>query len=117
MIAIALIMAATATQLRSTAHDYYEWQKGEFPVSASDQGFHAYDDRITDYSSPAVARRVAHVHDLLQKVRATDISKWSKEDQIDAILFRAQRWSPDQFAGASRGGGRQVVFEDDGSQV
>src|ERR1700686_2109188 len=67
MIEIALIMAATATQpqltpqsLRSTAHEYYEWQKSEYPVFASDQGFHAYDDRITDYSSAAIARRAAH---------------------------------------------------------
>src|SRR5438067_563983 len=95
MIAIALIMAATAIQLRSTAHDYYEWQKREFPVFASDQGFHAYDDRITDYSPAAVAQREAHVHDLLQQVRATDISKWGKDDQIDAILFPAQLEAPD----------------------
>jgi uncharacterized protein (DUF885 family) len=102
MIEIALIMAATATQpqltpqsLRSTAHEYYEWQKSEYPVFASDQGFHAYDDRITDYSSAAIARRAAHVHDLLQQIRATDVSKWSKDDQIDAILFRAQLEAPD----------------------
>src|SRR5881296_1430035 len=90
MIAIALIMAATATQLRSTAHDYYEWQKREFPVFASDQGFHAHDDRLADFSTSAIARRCAHVRGLLDRVRATDISKWSKDDKIDAILFRAQ---------------------------
>src|SRR5258705_9027203 len=99
MIAIALIMAATATltpqSLRSAAHEYYEWQKREFPVFASDQGFHAYDDRITDYSAAAIARRTAHVHDLLEQVRKTDITRWSKDDQIDAILFRAQLEAPD----------------------
>ncbi|MDQ6800314.1 MAG: DUF885 domain-containing protein [Acidobacteriota bacterium] len=102
MIGIALIMAATAIQpqltpqsLRTTAHEYYEWQKREFPVFASDQGFHAYDDRITDYSPEAVSRRAAHVHRLLQQIRAADISKWGKDDQIDAILFRAQLEGPD----------------------
>jgi uncharacterized protein (DUF885 family) len=100
MIAFALIMAAAATtmtpqSLRDTAHEYYEWQKREFPVFASDQGFHAYDDRVTDYSPAAIARREAHVHDLLQQLRTTDISRWSKDDQIDAILFRAQLEAPD----------------------
>src|SRR6266508_3662839 len=42
--------------LRTTAHDYYEWRKREFPVAASDQGFHAYDDRLTDNSPAAIAR-------------------------------------------------------------
>src|SRR5260370_42270305 len=95
-------MAVTAAQpqltpqsLRSTAHDYYEWQKREFPVFARDQGFHAYDDGVTDYSPGAVSRRSAHVRELLQQVRMTDISKWAKDDQIDAILFRAQLESPD----------------------
>src|SRR5260370_2708251 len=102
MIGIALMMAVTVTRprltpqsLRSTAHEYYEWQKREFPVYASDQGFHAYDDRITDYSSAAVERRASHIQDLLQQIRATDISKWDKDDQIDAILFRAQLEAPD----------------------
>jgi uncharacterized protein (DUF885 family) len=85
----------TPQTLRSVAHDYYEWQKTEFPVGASDQGFHAYDDRLTDYSAAAIAKRAAHVRALLERVRATDISKWSKDDKIDWILFRAQLERPD----------------------
>ncbi len=85
----------TPESLRSAAHDYYEWQKGEFPVDASDQGFHPYDDRLTDYSAQAITRRAAHVHDLLERVRAADISAWSKDDKIDWILFRAQLERPD----------------------
>jgi len=80
----------TPDGLRTAAHDYYEWQKREFPVFASDQGFHAYDDRLADFSASAIARRRAYVRDLLERVRATDISKWSKDDKIDALLFRAQ---------------------------
>ena len=99
-IAAVLLAAATAApltpqSLRSAADDFYEWQKREFPVFASDQGFHKYDDRLTDFSSSAIAKRRAYVHELLQRVRATDISKWSKDDKIDAILFRAQLEAPD----------------------
>src|SRR5438067_3282767 len=85
----------TPQSLRTTAHDYYEWQKREYPVGASDQGFHAFDDRLTDYSPAAIARRAVHIHALLQRVRATDLSSWTRDDKIDAILFRAQLEDPD----------------------
>src|SRR5436190_11708247 len=95
MIATIVLAAALTPQLfRTAAHDYYEWGKREFPVSASDQGFHAYDDRLTDFSPAAIAARAAYVRDLLDRVRATDISTWSKDDKIDAILFRAQLEAP-----------------------
>jgi uncharacterized protein (DUF885 family) len=100
MIEIALIMAAIATplnpqSLRSTAHDYYEWRKRELPVAASEQGFHAYDDRLTDFSPAAVAARASHIRELLDLVRLTDVSAWDKDDKIDAILFRSQLEAPD----------------------
>jgi len=102
VIAITLLLPLSAISapmtndgLRSAAHEYYEWQKREFPVFASDQGFHNYDDRLTDYSAAAIARRAKYVHDLLERVRTTDISGWSKDDKIDAILFRAQLEGPD----------------------
>jgi len=102
VIAITILMPLSASPapmtpdaLRSAAHDYYEWQKREFPVFASDQGYHAYDDRLTDFSAPAIARRRAYVRNLLERMRAADISKWTKDDKIDALLFRAQLEGPD----------------------
>lgn len=82
--------AFTPADLHATAHDYYEWTKREYPVGASDQGFHLRDDQLTDYRAPAVARRAAHVHALLERVRAADVSAWAKDDRIDWLLFRAQ---------------------------
>lgn len=82
--------ALTPAQLRTAAHEYYEWQKSEYPVAASDQGFHAYDDKLTDYGAAAVARRAAHVRALLDRVRAADVKGWSKDDTIDWLLFRSQ---------------------------
>src|SRR5262249_1804946 len=82
--------ALTPAQLRAAAHDYYEWQKREFPVYASDQGAHERDDKLTDYSAAAVAKRNAHVRALLERVRATDVNAWSKDDVIDWMLFRSQ---------------------------
>jgi uncharacterized protein (DUF885 family) len=82
--------ALTPAELRAAAHDYYEWQKREYPVGASDQGFHAYDDKLTDYRAAAVAQRAAHVRALLDRVRAADVKGWAKDDTIDWLLFRSQ---------------------------
>jgi uncharacterized protein (DUF885 family) len=80
----------TPAELHSLAHDYYEWQKKVYPVSASDQGFHAADDKLDDFSPAALARNAAHVRALLDRVRGTNISGWAKDDVIDWLLFRSQ---------------------------
>jgi uncharacterized protein (DUF885 family) len=123
MIEIALIMAAIATplnpqSLRSTAHDYYEWRKRELPVAASEQGFHVYDDRLTDFSPAAVAARASHIRELLDLVRLTDVSAWDKDDKIDAILFRSQLEAPD-FASRVRNltASSPLVYTDEASNA
>jgi len=80
----------TPAELHALAHEYYEWQKKTYPVSASDQGFHAADDKLDDFSPAAIARNAAHVRTLLDRVRGANISGWSKDDIIDWLLFRSQ---------------------------
>ena len=80
----------TPAELHSLAHDYYEWQKKEYPVGASDQGFHAADDKLDDFAPATTARNAAHVRALLDRVRAADVKGWSKDDTIDWLLFRSQ---------------------------
>ena len=80
----------TPADLHSLAHDYYEWQKRTYPVGASDQGYHAADDKLDDFSPAAIARNAAHVRTLLDRVRGANVSGWSKDDIIDWLLFRAQ---------------------------
>ena len=84
------VSSLTPAELRSLAHDYYEWQKKVYPVGASDQGFHAADDKLDDFSPAATARNAAHVRGLLERVRGANISGWSKDDTIDWLLFRSQ---------------------------
>src|SRR3954447_9128776 len=69
----------TPAELHSLAHDYYEWQKKTYPVSASDQGYHAADDKLDDFSPAATAHNTAHVRALLDRVRAADVSGWTKD--------------------------------------
>src|SRR5258708_36278473 len=80
----------TPAELHSLAHDYYEWQKKEYPVSASDQGFHAADDKLDDFSPATIARNAAHVRALLERVRGANVAGWAKDDSIDWLLFRSQ---------------------------
>jgi len=84
------LLALTPQSLRTTAHEFYEWSDRQFPVATSDAGKHTWDDKLTDYSAAAIARRRAHVRDVLERVRATDVSLWKKVDVIDFILFRSQ---------------------------
>jgi uncharacterized protein (DUF885 family) len=82
------MMAAAA--LHTFAKDYYNWRNENYPVSSSDLGLHAWDNKLTDYSPGKMAARAQHVHGLLEKVRAMQTGSWPKEERIDWMLFRAQ---------------------------
>lgn len=76
--------------LRKLAHDYYQWRISNYPVETSDQGLHVADDRLTDYSPGAIAARRKHIESLLRRVKAMSTGGWSRDDQVDWLLFRAQ---------------------------
>ena len=81
---------ATPATLHSLARTYYAWRDSTYPVAASDQGLHTWDDRLTSYSLPAVQARRRHVVNLLARVRALPGQRWARDDRIDWLLFRAQ---------------------------
>ncbi len=93
--AIPVLAQDSPAELRQWAHDYYGWRAQNDPVTATDEGLHTWDDRLVDYSQTAIAERRRHVYELLNRLRALDTKNWSKDDQIDAILFRAQLERPD----------------------
>src|SRR5437016_3075640 len=83
--------------LRALAHVYYSWRDSSYPVGASDQGLHTWDDRLTDYRPASVESRNRHVRELLARVKAMSTDGWSKDDRIDWYLFRAQLEGADFF--------------------
>jgi uncharacterized protein (DUF885 family) len=89
-LAAAPAFALTPETLKSTAHDYYQWYALNFPTQSSDQGLHTWDDRLTDYSPAAIAKRNDHLSAVLAQLKDTDIRTWSKDDKVDFILFRSQ---------------------------
>src|SRR5437868_14231996 len=87
--------------LRTLAHAYYTWRDSSYPVGASDQGLHTWDDRLTDYRPASVASRNRHVRELLARVKGMSTDGWSKHDRIDWYLFRAQLLGADFFPGVT----------------
>ncbi|MFL5493773.1 MAG: DUF885 family protein, partial [Gemmatimonadales bacterium] len=83
--------------LRALAHTYYTWRDSSYPVGASDQGLHTWDDRLTDYRPASVGSRTRHVRALLARVKGMSTDGWSKDDRIDWHLFRAQLEGADFF--------------------
>ncbi len=82
------VMGAAA--LHKLANDYYNWRNETSPVASSSRGLHTWDDKLPDFSPAKIAADAQHVRALLDKVRAMKIDTWPKDEQIDAILFRAQ---------------------------
>ena len=89
--------SANPAELRRLAADYYNWRNEQFPVATSDQGRHTGDARLADYSGAAIAARRARVTELANRVRAFDASAWSRDDQVDRLLFLAQLEAADFF--------------------
>jgi uncharacterized protein (DUF885 family) len=81
---------ATPASLQALARSYYAWRDSSNPVSSSDQGLHTWDDRLTDFTMPAVLARRRHVTELLARVGAMRTAAWARDDRIDWLLFRAQ---------------------------
>ena len=79
-----------AAALHKLASDYYNWRNENDPVGSSNRGLHTWDDRLADFSPTKLAERAQHVRSLLDRVRAMKTDTWPKDEQIDAILFRAQ---------------------------
>jgi uncharacterized protein (DUF885 family) len=110
---VAALLAAPASDsaaLRAMARDYYAWRDREDPVGSSNQGLHTWDDQLSDPSMARVLERRKHVEQLLAAVKAMPIGTWSKDDQIDALLFRAQLEQASFF-------GRVLHFEETNPQI
>ena len=102
--------APTPADLRALAHDYYAWRDSINPVGSSDAGKHRWDNRLTDYRLTAVQARRAHVHQLLDRVRAMRTTGWSNDDRVDWLLFRSQLVRDDFFS-------RSLAAEESDPQV
>ena len=88
-----LAMAATAQPAPNKAlHALFEreFQRGleESPESATFLGVEGFNDRLSDFSATATARRKAHVKKLMAELRKFDAVKLSTQDRISRDMMQ-----------------------------
>jgi uncharacterized protein (DUF885 family) len=67
--------------------DYKEFILREYPISATYDGDHRYDDRLTDYSETAIKARFDSLRVFLERAEKIDISNMHGEDSLSLLLF------------------------------
>ena len=93
LLASPLAMAATAQPVPNKAlHALFEreFQRGleESPESATFLGVEGFNDRLSDFSATATARRKAHVKKLMAELRKFDAVKLSTQDRISRDMMQ-----------------------------
>ncbi len=71
-----------AEQANALFAEYWEWQLRELPGFATYIGDHRYDDRLTDVSAAAIARRKAYQAELATRLAAIDVNALSGQDAV-----------------------------------
>jgi len=105
--------------------EYWEWQMREQPGYATFVGDHRYDDRLTDVSEAAIARRKGYRADLAARLREIDRAVLSGQDAVShdvlaEVLARSTRFDAvftdpaakgaDQWLSVTQFSGPQVGF-------
>ena len=122
---LTLALAATAQaqsdseKLTRIFDEEWEWQLREYPERATFIGDSRYDDRLTDVSAEAYARRQAHATELLARLGSVDRGKLSADDQLNYDLFRLRVENaiegakyPDELAPINQMGGVYDTLSD-----
>jgi uncharacterized protein (DUF885 family) len=76
-----------AKTLHQLFDEDWQWSLREFPESATLIGDNHYNDRLTDYSPDAIARRKSHEREMLARIKKIDRSKLTSQDVISYDLF------------------------------
>src|SRR5436190_14257709 len=118
--------AQTATDKVHALFDaYWEWQMREYPERATAVGNHRYDDRLTDFSEGAIARRKTASADFARQLRGIDREALSGQDRVSyetltavldislrrfAVLDAPDAANADQWLAVTQQNGPQVGF-------
>lgn len=95
---VALALGAGAPAPGSAAralHDLlaedWTWRLEDAPERATWVGEHRYNDRLTDLSPEAIARRKQHARDMLRRLQAIDRAGLTGQDVLSYDLFRFEQ--------------------------
>jgi len=90
LLAAPTVRSAPADDFATLLNDAWEWQLAEYPVFASRLGERRYNDRWTDLSLDAFARRNETRREFLRRLRHIDSATLSDQDRLNYDLFGRQ---------------------------
>ncbi|MHB8419695.1 MAG: DUF885 domain-containing protein [Myxococcales bacterium] len=67
--------------------DEWSWSLAAYPEQATEYGDERYDDRLTDWSRPAIESRRAHERAMLARAKAFDRAGLAGQDPLNLDLF------------------------------
>src|SRR5262245_48355449 len=76
-----------AAKLQRLFEEEWEWTLQEYPEYATTVGDNRYNDKLTNLSAEAIARRKAHEREVLNRIRQIDRSRLSGQDIVSYDLF------------------------------
>ena len=85
-----LAAVGDATRLHAIFDEYWEWQKREFPEFATFVGDDRYNDRLSDLSPEAIARRKAYAPALLVRLRSIRTAGLSEKDKVSHAVLASR---------------------------
>ncbi|MGE5170358.1 MAG: DUF885 domain-containing protein [Rudaea sp.] len=78
------------TRLHALFDDYWSWIKRDNPEFATFLGDDRYDDRLTDLSPAAIARRKAHLRAVLARLRQFDARALADQDALSLTVLESE---------------------------
>ena len=86
----ALAQRSEAARLHALFDEYWAWVERDNPESATYLGDDRYDDRLTDLSAPAIARRKAYLQHVLDRLRQFDARRLGGQDAVSLAVLKSQ---------------------------
>ena len=77
-------------RLAALLQEDWQWRLRENPTFATHLGDSRYDDRLTDLSFEAIARRDQHALDVRRQLQAIDPARLSEDSRLDYQLFQRE---------------------------
>lgn len=85
----ALAQRSEAARLHALFDEYWAWFERDNPEYATYLGDDRYDDRLTDLSASAIARRKAYVQQVLDRLRQFDARRLAGQDAVSLAVLKS----------------------------
>jgi uncharacterized protein (DUF885 family) len=86
----ALAQRNEAARLHALFDEYWAWVERDNPEYATYLGDDRYDDRLTDLSAAAIARRKAYTQQVLDRLRQFDARRLAGQDAVSLAVLESQ---------------------------